>query len=952
MRIKMKKKIQSMLSIFIAGMVMISLMPTFSQAEVSAAETCVIDTSMEYQTIKGFGGMNHPEWIGDLTDSQRQTAFGNDENELGLSVVRIYINDDPNQWYRAVPTAKAVAEKGGIVFATPWNPPAELCETFTRTYTQWWDGAIIQQENQKRLRHDKYAEYAQHLNDFYHYMKGNGVELYAISIQNEPDYGAEWTWMTEEECVDFLENYAEKIDCPVMSPESFSYNKSYYNAILNSSKAYANTDIFGTHLYGTSRENMDFPALESCGKEIFMTEVYTDSKNDADLWPMALDVSENIHNALVVGNMNAYVWWYIRRSYGPIKEDGTISKRGYCMAQYAKFVRPGAVRIEATEQPTSDVYISAYKNNENQVTIVAINKGSEGYAQNFTVSGQMIGNVNRYRTSANENLSCTTNLEASENNFWAQLPAESVSTFVVTLSEAPEEPDENGYYFHDMFETPDFDWTTRGAGKVGLSGRTPYMGENALLISERTAVWNGVEKSLPIASFRPGETYCFRVVVKFLEGKCTERMLLTLQYVDESGQIRYANIDTKTAVRGEYVQLINRNFAIPTGASDVKLVVETSSQTMNFYMDEAVGAVAGTVIDGPSEIPFLLGDLNADYRIDAMDLALARQGTQNSFATNLASVTADVNQDGMSDVEDLVQIQNFILAKIDSFTDAKPSETTITPEVYMNQAGEKILESEPANATEEKPEVLYGTYEKVTFYSDVCNREKRMNVLLPAGYTTDKTYPVMYVLHGYWGNEDALLDAGDASLRLRQIIGNAIATGEAEEMIVVFPDIYASDIQDKCDGLNAKNNAAYDNFINVLIQEIMPYMEQNYAIKTGRDNTAITGFSMGGRESLYIGFSCPDLFGYVGAMCPAPGLTTDLIAENDLKFDSISPYLLMISAGSNDQVVWSTPAGYHDTLNKNGVTHIWHSVTGGDHGGYTIRPHIYNFVRAVFQAAK
>ena len=124
MRIKMKKKIQSMLSIFIAGMVMISLMPTFSQAEVSAAETCVIDTSMEYQTITGFGGMNHPEWIGDLTDSQRQTAFGNDENELGLSVVRIYINDDPNQWYRAVPTAKAVAEKGGIVFAPPWNPPA------------------------------------------------------------------------------------------------------------------------------------------------------------------------------------------------------------------------------------------------------------------------------------------------------------------------------------------------------------------------------------------------------------------------------------------------------------------------------------------------------------------------------------------------------------------------------------------------------------------------------------------------------------------------------------------------------------------------------------------------------------------------------------------------------------------------------------------------------------
>ena len=171
-------------------------------------------------------------------------------------------------------------------------------------------------------------------------------------------------------------------------------------------------------------------------------------------------------------------------------------------------------------------------------------------------------------------------------------------------------------------------------------------------------------------------------------------------------------------------------------------------------------------------------------------------------------------------------------------------------------------------------------------------------------------------------------------------------------MIVVFPNIYASDTQEKCDGLNEKNNKAYDNFINLLTKEIMPYMEQNYSIKTGRDNTAITGFSMGGRESLYIGFSRPDLFGYVGAMCPAPGLTTDLLSDAQLKFGDIEPYMLFVSAGSNDTLIWSTPAGYHDAMTKNGTVHIWHYVDGGDHGGKTIRPHIYNFVRAVFKAAK
>jgi len=77
--------------------------------------------------------------------------------------------------------------------------------------------------------------------------------------------------------------------------------------------------------------------------------------------PEALEVAHNMHNALVEGNFQAYVWWYIRRSYGPMKEDGTISKRGYMMAHYSKFVRPGYVRVDATKNPTYNVYLSAYK---------------------------------------------------------------------------------------------------------------------------------------------------------------------------------------------------------------------------------------------------------------------------------------------------------------------------------------------------------------------------------------------------------------------------------------------------------------------------------------------------------------------------------------------------------------------------------------------------------------
>ena len=142
------------------------------------------------------------------------------------------------------------------------------------------------------------------------------------------------------------------------------------------------------------------------------------------------------------------------------------------------------------------------------------------------------------------------------------------------------------------------------------------------------------------------------------------------------------------------------------------------------------------------------------------------------------------------------------------------------------------------------------------------------------------------------------------------------------------------------------NNAAYDNFINDLTVDLMPYIEKTYSVKTGRDNTAITGFSMGGRESLLIGMNRPDLFGYVGAMCPAPGVTGDFKWESDEE----APHLLFITAGSNDTVVYSNPETYHNNFTSNGVPHIWHYVNGGYHGDNSIHAHMYNFVRSIFKA--
>ena len=123
-------------------------------------------------------------------------------------------------------------------------------------------------------------------------------------------------------------------------------------------------------------------------------------------------------------------------------------------------------------------------------------------------------------------------------------------------------------------------------------------------------------------------------------------------------------------------------------------------------------------------------------------------------------------------------------------------------------------------------------------------------------------------------------------------------------MIVVFPYLYTSKTQETCSGLDPENCRNYDNFINDLTTDLMPYIESTFSVKTGRENTAITGFSMGGREALFIGITHADLFYYIGAACPAPGLTptTDSnmahpgqLKESELIIEETTPCFLLLT---------------------------------------------------------
>ena len=389
------------------------------------AQTATINLSSEKQLIKGFGGMNHPEWAGDLSASERETAFSNGKNQLGLSILRIFISDNRNDWSRAVATAKAAQAKGLLILASPWNPPIAMTEIFTKSGDA----------DAKRLKYSSYADYAQHLIDFITYMKSQGVNIYAISVQNEPDWGSEWTWWTATEMYNFVKNNAGTIkaahpDVKIMASESFGYGKGMTDPILNDPTALANMDILGVHTYGVTYPSA-YPLLKTKpGKEFWMTEVYHPNSDSASAnrWPEALEVGLHIHRCLVDAEMQAYIWWYIKRNYGPIYVNGTISKRGDCMAQFSKFVRPGYLRVDVPQNPTTDVYVSAYKKGSN-VTIVAINKGTTPKTITLSIPGATALSWEQYVTSETQDVEKGSDIYSST-SFQVTLAPKSMATYV------------------------------------------------------------------------------------------------------------------------------------------------------------------------------------------------------------------------------------------------------------------------------------------------------------------------------------------------------------------------------------------------------------------------------------------------------------------------------------------------------------------------------------------
>ena len=275
---------------------------------VQAASTVNITvTNKQYQTVTGFGaaccdGAMRP--FGN--DTQPVKLLYGPQSAIGLNIMRMEISpnfvgdvivpewgnwDSPYDWNGSLPSAKIVKQRGGIVFGTPWSPPGE----YKTNGTAQGGNADDQGKQKGKLRTDCYDKFFPWLNTFLGWMKENGVDVDAVSIQNEPDWWVSYSGCLydPQDLVTLVKNYAWMLDretypgVRLISGESLGFTQNYTDPLMKDEECRKQIDIVAGHIYGHApltylKKSAILPL--QYGKEVWMTE-HSSTDNIGDRLP-------------------------------------------------------------------------------------------------------------------------------------------------------------------------------------------------------------------------------------------------------------------------------------------------------------------------------------------------------------------------------------------------------------------------------------------------------------------------------------------------------------------------------------------------------------------------------------------------------------------------------------------------------------------------------------------
>jgi enterochelin esterase-like enzyme len=259
------------------------------------------------------------------------------------------------------------------------------------------------------------------------------------------------------------------------------------------------------------------------------------------------------------------------------------------------------------------------------------------------------------------------------------------------------------------------------------------------------------------------------------------------------------------------------------------------------------------------------------------------------------------------------------------------------------QAADGSFTAPPDGFDVRRDGIDHGKLETVEYDSTTVGIKRKAQVYTPPGYSKDKKYPVLYLLHGIGGDENEWARGGSPNV----ILDNLIADKRAVPMIVVLPNGRAAKDVTARDPI-PKQSPAFAAFEKDLLVDLIPFIEKTYSAKTDRESRALAGLSMGGGQALNFGLNNLDTFAWVGGFSSAPNTKPPADLIKDPAEAAKKLRLLYIICGDQDGLS-RISQGVHDMLDEKKVPHVYQVVPGGRHDFKVWKSGLYYFSQLLFR---
>jgi enterochelin esterase-like enzyme len=257
---------------------------------------------------------------------------------------------------------------------------------------------------------------------------------------------------------------------------------------------------------------------------------------------------------------------------------------------------------------------------------------------------------------------------------------------------------------------------------------------------------------------------------------------------------------------------------------------------------------------------------------------------------------------------------------------------------------QNIIKHAPQGFDSLRTDVPHGKIDTVYYESKIVGTIRKIVIYTPPGFSKDKKYPVLYLLHGIGGDEKEWFNGGHPQV----ILDNLYAENKIEPMIVVMPNGRAMK-DDRAVGniMDPEKVQAFETFEKDLLTDLIPFIEKNFPAIKDREHSAIAGLSMGGGQSLNFGLGNLDKFAWIGGFSSAPNTKSPELLVPNPEETKKKLKLLWISCGEDDNLI-SFSQRTHDYLKANNVPHIFY-VEPGVHDFKVWKNDLYMFTQLLFK---